>query len=150
MKTSYVLFLGLALTASSAMANNLNVKLDPGVDITQLAQHAKPDDQATVELTAWNNRGDKIGSFCPGLLGHLTNEIVNQRQITNLGSMINMPFRHATDFHFRFAIVDDSRTAAPTLFVCDKQLQGPFDDATNYVLDIHSLKPNDCDIVEQK
>ena len=150
MKTSSVLFLGLALTASSAMANNLNVKLDSGVDITQLVQHTKPDDQTNIELTAWNNRGDKVGSFCPGLLGYLTNEIVDQRQITNLGNTINMPFRHATDFHFRIAVVDNSRSASPTLFVCDKQLQVPFDNSANYVLDIHSLKPNDCDIVVQK
>ena len=77
MKTSSILFLGLALTASSAMANNLNVKLDSSVDMTQLVQHAKPDDQTNTVLAAWNNRGEKIGSFCPGLLGYLTNEIVD-------------------------------------------------------------------------
>jgi len=132
-----------SVCSAGVLADNLNVKIDNGVNFTKLRDQGGADDDVGVTLRI-TREGSQSGesNSTSGMLKYLTNTPLLQRK---MGDLIVFNYEkfgsHVYDVDIK--VVDETKGSA--LYSCQQRMTvGEFTPEVNYVLDIHSLAQDDC------
>ena len=132
-----------SVCSAGVLADNLNVKIDNGVNFAKLRNQGGANDDIGVTLQI-KREGSQSGesSSTSGILKYLTNTPLLQRKVGGLTVFNYEKFgSHVYDVDIR--VVDETKGSA--LYDCQQRMTvGEFTPEVNYVLDIHSLAQGNC------
>ena len=132
-----------SLCSVAAMADNLTVKLDNGVDFSQLQKKFDPNKQIDLDLTVHRMQSESaMMDSTTGTLHYLTNQAVLRRHVDDL-SLFNYVGVGIPSYNLSLSVKD--ATTGQALYHCGRMLDNvKFVSSVNYVLHIHSLQDGDC------